>query len=154
MPKTGYRPAKEMRKEIAAGVREGMKLVKKSAKNAEGSRLKLGRGSKTARTIKTRVRAATTEPGIRTKLEGSGWLNVWEKGRKPYTVTPRNRRALSTPRGLRPKAAHKLQAARPVLPIAMELHLGDIQKNIADKMANAAANGLSRTIKARKPRGK
>jgi type IV secretory pathway TrbL component len=65
--KARYNPSTELRREIASGVREGMKRVKRSARAFEGSRLRKRTG-KTARTIGSRVRMRRRSEGISAPL--------------------------------------------------------------------------------------
>jgi hypothetical protein len=145
-----YNPVAELKKENVQAVREGMKLVKRSAKNFEGSRLRKRTG-KSARGIGTRVRAPRTRPGIEAKIS-AGWLiKIWETGRRAYEVRPKTRKALSLgPDWLVARVSIPAADARPVLMPAVEKHLGTIERMVATASENAAAKGITRTIKVRK----
>lgn len=144
--KARYNPAQNLRKENIAGVRDGMKIIKKAAKAFEGSPLKKRTG-RTARTIGTRVRGSKSSAGIHARIFGWGYLNVWKNGRKEYTIRPVFRKALSTPEGPRKSVTIKAQEPRRVLEPAVDAHRGDVEKCVAARMEKAASEGITRTIK-------
>jgi len=134
----------EWNKELASVVRAGMLKVKNDAKALARSKKLRG----LAKTVTMRVRASKTERNrVRAFLGGSGWFNIWIHGRKPYDVVPENRKALKVPEGFAAKAEHKhLEAPRPVLMPAWRGREAEINKQIAERMAEVTAKGLSRVI--------
>lgn len=160
----------EVRKQIAAGIRPAVRAITRSARAFEGSKLRKKSG-KTSKTISGRVRPhrTTGAGGVIIAISGRGMLNIWEHGRKAYTVRPRSQ---GTPGAYAPgggiRKALKLYSLggilrrrvnipaagpRPVLRPAIDRNLGKLAEASGAATAHAAGKLIARKIRSQPASG-
>lgn len=145
-----YDVAYEMRKQLAAELRPAVKAIRQSARAFQGSLLKKRTG-KTARKIYARIAARRRHEGVKITLGATNSiLQVWERGRKAYTVQPNKaagRKALSIGKDfVRPSVRIPAAGARPVLMPAIDRNMPQLRELSARGTVKVVEQVMERQI--------